>query len=178
MSGCCGLKICNTRLTIWLSAKRCVCNGWLGCAENKRCLIFCLFVCLECGLNVCENERGYSWNNSSRNFEAVWEICLINLVWFYCWNSATKNGQWHRARLCRRGLVNENKEKLYLSHLLCSRKIVLQDSPCIRKSISNFIWSDVICVAIRNANFRQRSICVAIRNANFRQRSIGSFEKI
>jgi len=77
MSGCCGLKICNTRLTIWLSAKRCVCNGWLGCAENKRCLIFCLFVCLECGLNVCENERGYSWNNSSRNFEAVWEICLI-----------------------------------------------------------------------------------------------------
>ena len=23
---------------IWLSAKRCVCNGWLGCAENKSCL--------------------------------------------------------------------------------------------------------------------------------------------
>ena len=23
---------------IWLSAKRWVCNGWLGCAENKRCL--------------------------------------------------------------------------------------------------------------------------------------------
>ena len=22
---------------IWLSAKRWVCNGWLGCAENKRC---------------------------------------------------------------------------------------------------------------------------------------------
>ena len=33
--------------------------------------------CLECGLNVCENERGYSWNNRSTNFEAVWEICLI-----------------------------------------------------------------------------------------------------
>ena len=67
----------SKNMYIWLSAKRCVCNGWLGCAENKRCLIFCLFVCLECGLNVCENERGYSWNNSSRNFEAVWEICLI-----------------------------------------------------------------------------------------------------
>ena len=24
-----------------------------------------------------ENEWGYSWNNCSRNFEAVWEICLI-----------------------------------------------------------------------------------------------------
>ena len=33
--------------------------------------------CHECRLNVCENERGYSSNNSSRNFEAVWEICLI-----------------------------------------------------------------------------------------------------
>ena len=33
--------------------------------------------CHECGLNVCENERGYRWNNCSRNFEAVWEICLI-----------------------------------------------------------------------------------------------------
>ena len=33
--------------------------------------------CHECGLNVCENEWGYSWNNCSRNFEAVWEICLI-----------------------------------------------------------------------------------------------------
>ena len=28
-------------------------------------------------MNVCENERGYSSNNNSRNFEAVWEICLI-----------------------------------------------------------------------------------------------------
>ena len=63
------------RIYIWLSAKRWVCNGWLGCAENKRCLkkIFCH----ECGLNVCENEWGYSWNNCSRNFEAVWEICVI-----------------------------------------------------------------------------------------------------
>ena len=33
--------------------------------------------CHECGLNACENEWGYSWNNCSRKFEAVWEICLI-----------------------------------------------------------------------------------------------------
>ena len=33
--------------------------------------------CHQCGLNVCENEWGYSWNNCSRKFEAVWEICLI-----------------------------------------------------------------------------------------------------
>ena len=57
---------------------------------------------------------------------------MSDKVWFYCWNSTTKNGQWHRAHLCRRDLVKENKETLYLSHLLCSRKIVLQD-PCIRK---------------------------------------------
>ena len=33
--------------------------------------------CHECGLNVCEDEWGYSWNNCSRNFETVWEICLV-----------------------------------------------------------------------------------------------------
>ena len=26
---------------------------------------------------MCENEWGYSWNNCSRKFEAVWEKCLI-----------------------------------------------------------------------------------------------------
>ena len=33
--------------------------------------------CHECGLNVCVNEWGYSWNNCSRKFEVVWEIYLI-----------------------------------------------------------------------------------------------------
>ena len=39
--------------------------------------MFKKFFGLECGLNVCENEQGYSWNNRSKNFEVVWEICLI-----------------------------------------------------------------------------------------------------
>jgi len=64
---------------------------------------------------------------------------MSDKVWFYCWNSTTKNGQWHRAHLCRCCLVKENKEKLYLSHLLCSWKIVLQD-PWIRKTATKLCF--------------------------------------
>ena len=39
--------------------------------------MFKKFFGLECGLNVCENEQGYSWNNRSTNFEVVWVISLI-----------------------------------------------------------------------------------------------------
>ena len=85
------------------------------CWESK--MLKFLF-CHACGLNVCENECGYSWNNCSRNFEAVWEICLIKCD-FTAEIQPQKNGQWHRARLCRHHLVKENKEQLYFSHLLC-----------------------------------------------------------
>ena len=70
------------------------------------------------------------------NEDIVEIIAAEILKWFgkYIWWSVIlllkfnhENGQWHRARLCRHGLVKENKDKLYWSHLLCSRKIVLHD---------------------------------------------------
>ena len=41
---------------------------------------------------------------------------MSDKVWFYCWNSTTQNEQLvaQSRRLCRRGLVKENKEKLYI----------------------------------------------------------------
>ena len=76
----------------------------------------------------------------------------------------TKNGQWHRARLCRNGLVKENKEKLYLSRYVRERSFYkihasekLPLNYAFVKSKLNLIWSDVICVAIRNMNFWQQT---------------------
>ena len=43
----------NLKYNIWLSAKRWVCNGWLGSAENKRCLKNILsWVWVECVWNI------------------------------------------------------------------------------------------------------------------------------
>ena len=143
-----------TETCIWLSAKRCVCNGWLGCAENKSCLIFqflffFFFFGHDCGLNVCENEWGYSWNNCSRNFEAVWEICLIKcdftaeiqprktdsgtepvsvgVVWL---KKTSKSYIYHIYHVWERSFYKiHESERLPLNYAFV-------------KSISNFVWSD------------------------------------
>ena len=89
---------------------------------------------------------------------------MSDKVWFHCWNSTTKNGQWH----CQRHLDKENEEKWYLSHLLkyyvserSFYKIHASESLPLNyafvKSVSNFIWSDVIFVTIRNTNFWQQT---------------------
>ena len=68
---------------------------------------------------------------AARNFEAVWEICLIKCDF-------TAEIQPQKADSGTEplsvGVVWLRKQrKLYLSHLLCSQKIVLQ-YPCIRKT--------------------------------------------
>ena len=120
--------------------------------------------CHECGLNVCENEWGYSWNNCSRNFEAVWEICLtkcdftaeiqpwrtdsgtepvfVGAVWL---KKTRKSYIYHTYYVSERSFYKiHESERLPLNYAFV-------------KSISNFIWSDVICVVICNANFRQQT---------------------
>ena len=76
-------------------------------------------------IHACENEWGYSWNNSSRNFEVVWEIHLMKCDFtaeIQPWktDSGTEPVSVSMVWL-------KNKDKLYWSHLLCSRKIVLHD---------------------------------------------------
>ena len=141
---------------IWLSAKRCVCNGWLGSAENKSCLknIFCH----DCGLNVCENEWGYSWNNCSRNFEAVWEICLIKcdfIAEIQPWktDSGTEPVSVGVVWLKKTSKSYGCERSFYKIHE--SERLPLNYA--FVKSILNEVWSDVICVAIWNANFPQQT---------------------
>ena len=120
--------------------------------------------CLECGLNVCENERGYSWNNRSTNFEAVWEICLIKC------DFTTEIQPWtaeSRIEPVSVGVVLIKKtRKIYISHICyvsersfykihASEKLPLNYA--FVKSVSNFIWLDAVCAAIWNANFWQQT---------------------
>ena len=120
--------------------------------------------CLESGLNVCENERGYSWNNYSTNYEAVWEICLIkcdftteiqprkmdsgtepitvSVIWI---KKTRKNDIYHICYVSERSLY-----KIHASGRLSLNYAFV-------KSVSNFIWSDILCVTIRNANFQQQT---------------------
>ena len=119
--------------------------------------------CHECGLNVCENERGYSWNNSSRNFEAVWEICLMCDFTAEIQPRKADSG----TEPVSVGVVWLKKtKKSYIYHICYVRersfyKIHASEKCPLNyafvKSISNFIWLDVICVTIRNANFRQQT---------------------
>ena len=145
---------------IWLSAKRCVCNGWLGCAENKRCLknIFCH----ECRLNVCENEWGYRWNNCSRNFEAVWEICLIKCEFTAEIQPRKTDSGTEPVSVGAVWLKKTRKSYIYDTYYVSKRSFYkIHESERLPlnlyKSISNFVWSDVICVVIRNANFWQQT---------------------
>ena len=147
---------------IWLSAKRWVCNGWHGCAENKRCLkkIFCH----ECGLNVCENEWGYSWNNCSRKFEAVWEICLIKCDFTAEIQRRKTDSGTEPVFVGAVWLKKTRKSYIYYTYYVSERSFYkihesgrLPLNYAFVKSISNFVWSDVICVAIRKANFPQQT---------------------
>ena len=108
--------------------------------------------CHECGLNVCENEWGYSWNNCSRNFEAVWEICVIKCDFTAeihpwktdsgtepvfvgaIWIKKTRNSYiYHTYYVSKRSFYKiHESERLPLNYAFV-------------KSISNFVWSDVIC---------------------------------
>ena len=117
--------------------------------------------CPECGLNVCENERGYSWNNSNRNFEAVWEICLIKCDFTAEIQPRKTDSGTQPVSV---GVVWLKKtRKSYIYHICYVRERLFykihasEKLPLNYKSISNFIWSDVICVAIRNVNFRQQT---------------------
>ena len=108
--------------------------------------------CHECGLNVCENEWGYSWNNCSRKFEAVWEICLIKCdftaeikprkmdsgtVWL---KKTRKSYIYHTYYVSERSFYKiHESERLPLNYAFV-------------KSISN-----VICVTIQTANFPQQT---------------------
>ena len=113
---------------------------------------------------MCENEWGYSWNNCSRNFEAVWEICLIKCdftaeiqprktdsgtelvfvgaVWL---KKTRKSYIYHTCYVSERSFYKiHESERLTLNYAFV-------------KSVWNFVWSDVICVVIWNANFRQQT---------------------
>ena len=119
---------------------------------------------LKCGLNVCENEWGYSWNNRSTNFEAVWEISLIKCDFTaeiqprktdsgtepvsvgVIWIKKTRKGD-----ICHISYVSE---RLFYKIHAPGR---LSRNYAFVKSVSNLIWPDVICVAIQNANFWQQT---------------------
>ena len=149
------------RFGIWLSAKRCVCNGRLGCAENKSCLKK-YFVMSVGWMSVKMNED--SWYNCIRNLKAVWKICLIKcdftaeiqprktdsgtepvtvgVIWL---KKTRKSYIYHIYHVCKRSFYKiHESERLPLNYAFV-------------KSISNFVWSDVICVAIRKANFPQQT---------------------
>ena len=140
-----------------------VCLQWVTwlCWEEK---MFKQIFCHECGLNVCENERGYSWNNCSRNFEVVREIYLIKCDFIavirpWKMDSGTEPVSvgviW--LKKTRKSYIYHiyyvNERSFYKIH--ASERLILNYA--FVKSISNFIWSEIICVAIRNANFRQQT---------------------
>ena len=147
----------------------------------------------ECGLNVCENEQGYSWNNRSRNFEAVWKICLIKcdftaeiqprkmdsgtepvsvgVVWL---NKTRKSYIYHIYYVSERSFYKIHaSERLPLNYAFV-------------KSISNFIWSDVSCVNTKHklstTDWKQLWPLTWAEMTSYAcqtcDQSLGSFEKI
>ena len=117
--------------------------------------------CHECGLNVCENEQGYSWNNRSKNFEVVWEICLIKCD--FTAEIQPRKTDSGTEPISVSVVWLKKTRKSYIYHICYVRERLFykihasEKLPLNYKSISNFIWSDVICVAIRNVNFRQQT---------------------
>jgi len=116
--------------------------------------------CHECGLNVCENEWEYSWNNCSRNFEVVWEVCLIKCD-FTAEIQPRKTDSGTEPVFVGTVWLKKTR-KSYISHTYYVSKRLfykIHDSERLPlnyafvKSISNFI----ICVVIRNANFPQQT---------------------
>ena len=120
--------------------------------------------CHDCGLNVCENEWGYSWNNCSMNFEAVWEICLIKCDFTAEIQPRKTDSGTEPVFVGAVWLKKTRKSYIYHTYYVSERSFYkIHESERLTlnyafvKSISNFVWSDVICVAIRNANFRQQT---------------------
>ena len=118
----------------------------------------------ECGLNVCENEWGYSWNNCSRNSEAVWEICLIKCDFTAEIQPRKTDSGTEPVFVGAVWLKKTRKSYIYHTYYVSERPFYkiheserLPLNYAFVKSISNFVWSDVICVVIRNANFRQQT---------------------
>ena len=120
--------------------------------------------CHDCGLNVCENEWGYSWNNCSRNFEVVWEICLIKCDFTAEIQPQKTDSGTEPVAFSVVGLKKTSKSYIYHICHVCKRSFYkiheserLPLNYAFVKSISKEVWSDVICVAIRNANFPQQT---------------------
>ena len=118
----------------------------------------------ECGFNVCENEWGYSWNNCSRNFEAVWEICLIKCDFTAEIQPRKTDGGTEPVSVSTVWFKKTRKSYIYHTYYTSERsfyKIHESESHPLNyafvKSISNFVWSDVICVTIRKPNFPQQT---------------------
>ena len=151
-----------SHIYIWLSAKRCVCNRWLGCVENKRCLK--KYVVMNVG-----------WMCVKMNEDIVEIIAAEILKWFgkYVWLKCDFTDEIQPQKMdsgtepVSVGVIwlKETRES-YIYHIYyvskrsfyrihASERLPLNYA--FVKSISNFIWSDFICATIRNANFRQQS---------------------
>ena len=113
---------------------------------------------------MCENEWGYSWNNCSRNFEAVWEIYLIKCDFTAEIQTRKTDSGTEPVSVGRIWLKKTRKSYIYHTFYVSERSFYkiyeserLPLNYAFVKSISNFVWSDVICVAIRNTNFPQQT---------------------
>ena len=126
--------------------------------------MFQTFFGLECGLNVCENDWGYSWNNHSNNFEAVWEICLVKCDFTTEIQPRKTDTGTEPVSVSVVRIKKTRKSDIYHIYYVNERSFYKIHASgrfslnyAFVKSISNFIWSDVICVTIRNANFKQQT---------------------
>ena len=86
---------------------------------------------------MCENERGSSWNNCSINFEAVWEISLIKCDFTAEIQPRKTDSGTEPVSVGVVWIKKTSKNDTY--HMLCWRKIVLQDS-CIRKTFAKLCF--------------------------------------
>ena len=100
----------------------------------------------------------------SRNFEAVWEICLIKCVFTAEIQPRKTDSGTEPFSVGAVWLKKTRKSYIYHTYYVSERSFYkiheserLPLNYAFVKSISNFVWSDVICVAIQNANFPQQT---------------------
>ena len=113
---------------------------------------------------MCENGWRYSWNNRSRNFEVVWEICLIKCDFTAEIQPRKTDSGTEPISVGIVWLKKTRKSYIYHIYYVSERSFYkihaserLPLNYAFVKSILNFIWSDIICVAIQNANIRQQT---------------------
>ena len=113
---------------------------------------------------MCENEWGYSWNNCSRKFEAVWEICLIKCDFTAETQPRKTDSGTGPVSVSTVWLKKTRKRYIYHTYYVSERLFYkiheserLPLNYAFVKSISNLVWSDIICVTIRKANFPQQT---------------------